>query len=219
MPKTIEQIYDEYKVMHSLREHMYRVASVASILCDHISVPVDRKSILQTCLLHDMANIIKSDLKQFPDFTKPEGEEYWQKVKDEYVAKYGEGPKNTHLAILKIAEEVGASLRSLELLNAGGFDNALYVLKSNEFEKKICFYADMRASPRSVVSLSERLDDFSQRYKLDSDPSKKEDFEEKVKNIHQIEKQIFEKINIAPSFIDEKNVQNIIPHLKSLHIH
>lgn len=216
MPKTIEEIYDAYKIMPNLREHMYRVASVASILCDHFSGLVDRKSILQTCLFHDMGNIVKFDLNKFPEFTKDKGFEYWKSVKEDFISKYNS--QDAHEISLKIAEEIGVSLRALELLNSGGFDKAIDVLSSDEVEKKICLYADMRVAPQEVVSLSSRLDDLMNRYDEISKDNQ-EDKQEKIKAIYNIEKQIFKVVDIFPDFINEKNVQNIIPHLKNIKIH
>lgn len=217
MPKTIEEIYNDYQIMPNLREHMYRVASVASILCDHFSGTIDRKSVLQVCLLHDMGKIVTLELGKFPEFLEPEGKEHWQKVKEEFIKKYG--TENEHDITLKIAEDVGTSLRALEILNSMGFTNAINVLESNEFEKKICLYSDMRASPLFVVALSERLADLNERYEKDPTEILGKNREELINAINKIEKEIFEKIKIIPSFIDEKNVQNIIPHLKNIHIH
>ena len=74
--------------MPNLQEHMLRVAAVASLVCDNFNEPLPKDDIITACLLHDMGNIIKSDLQYFPEFIKPEGLDYWQKVKDEYIEKY-----------------------------------------------------------------------------------------------------------------------------------
>jgi len=217
MAKTIEEIYNDYKIMPSLREHMYRTAAVASILCDHFNGIIDRKSILQTCLLHDMGNIVKFEFDKFPEFTKPEGREYWEAIRADYLSKYQSD--NAREITLKIAEEVGASLRTLELLNSStGFDRALKVLESNEFEKKICLYSDMRAAPLTVTSLSERLDDLLKRYSSNPNTPYSHDRDDRVTAVYKIEKEIFKNVDVTEVFVDEKNVQNIIPHLKSIQI-
>ena len=51
-----------------------------------------------------MGNIIKSDLTVFPEFREPEGLDYWQNVKDDYVKKYG---TDHHAANAIIAREIG----------------------------------------------------------------------------------------------------------------
>src|SRR5437899_3061825 len=97
--KVISDIYNKYKIMPTLQKHMLRVAAVASLICDSIGLPVDRESVIAACLVHDLANIIKFRMNVIPEFFKPEGVEYWQKIKEEYIGKYGE---DEHEATIKI---------------------------------------------------------------------------------------------------------------------
>src|SRR3954452_25294278 len=86
--KKVSEIYSEYKIMPALQQHQLRVAAVAAMICD--SLPgTDKETVVIACLFHDMGNIIKSDLSYFPEFVQPEGLEYWEKVKQEYIQKYG----------------------------------------------------------------------------------------------------------------------------------
>ena len=80
MTKNISEIYEEYKIMPNLREHMLRVAGAASLICDNFTEPLNKEEIISACLLHDMGNIIKFKLDYFPEFNKPEKAEYWQNV-------------------------------------------------------------------------------------------------------------------------------------------
>src|SRR3989344_7719535 len=94
-------------IMPSLQLHMFRVTSVAQIICESLGENVilvseahpesgswtsqddAKNNILSACLLHDMGNILKFNLDLFPEFLQPEGKEYWQKVKDSFEKKYG----------------------------------------------------------------------------------------------------------------------------------
>ena len=74
----------------------------------------DYGHLIAACLFHDMGNIIKSDLKKFPEFLEPEGLEYWDRVKKEYVEKYG---KDEHAATVAIARAIPLKTDSITLRN------------------------------------------------------------------------------------------------------
>ncbi len=63
---TIQQLYEKYEIMPNLQLHMYRVAAVAKMICDHFQKPINKQEVIITCLLHDIGNIIKFDLFDFP---------------------------------------------------------------------------------------------------------------------------------------------------------
>ena len=83
--RTIQQIYSDYKIMPNLQLHQLRVASVAKIIAENFKEKLDKESIVIACLFHDMGNIIKFNFSYFTEFLKPEGLEYWQAVKNEYI--------------------------------------------------------------------------------------------------------------------------------------
>lgn len=207
--KTISEIYKEYKIMPTLQEHMLRVAGVASLICDNFDEPLNKEEIISACLLHDMGNIIKFDLTYFPEFVKPEGLEYWQKIKKEYIEKYG---IDEHLASEKIVEEFEVSDRILELIQAISILGAMNSVSSNDFGKKIVEYCDDRVTPFGVVSMEQRLIDLGKRYTHhDGFNQKREVFEN---TLRQIEKQIFAKCKIKPEDINDDTVKSLILKLK-----
>src|SRR3989344_2472976 len=100
----ITEIYEKYKIPPNLQLHQLRVAGVASIICDNFDKPLDKGSIITTCLLHDMGNILKFNFDIFPEeFYGKQGRAYWEKVKQEFKEKYGE---DEHKATHAIAEEL-----------------------------------------------------------------------------------------------------------------
>lgn len=207
--KTISEVYKEYKIMSNLQEHMLRVASVASQICDSLDIEVDKESILTACLLHDMGNILKFELGYFPKFLEPEGLQYWQKVKDEYENKYG---KDEHVATIKIVQELNVPQRILDLINAISFLGAPDVAAGSDFGKKIVEYCDDRVNPFGVVSLKGRLMDLRKRHAHygDSTPELKA-FENAAK---QMEDQIFSNCKIKPEDITDESIAPIMEELK-----
>ncbi len=207
--KTISQIYAEYKIMPNLAEHMLRVASVASLICDNFVLSTKKDEIISACLLHDMGNIIKFDLDKFPEFLQPEGLDYWKKVQQEYFEKYGE---DEHEATLKIADEIGVSRLTLDLIGAIGFFNAHNTAESDDYNKKITAYCDDRVSPFGIVSLEERLQDLRERYAhKGGDTKERRAFEA---GLRKIEPQVFEKCRIRPEEINDNTVKPIISMLR-----
>lgn len=63
----ISQIYKNYNIPPGLQLHMYRVTGVAFIICNHFNEGIDRNTILSTCFLHDMGNIIKFNFDLLPE--------------------------------------------------------------------------------------------------------------------------------------------------------
>jgi len=204
--------------------HQLRVAAIAEIICNNISVPIDKDSVVKACLMHDMGNIIKFKLEYFPEFTQPEGLEYWENIQNEYIQKYG---KNEHYATVKIINELEVDSKILELVDSVGFLTAKDNKDSNDFNRKICEYADMRVIPSGVVSLEERFNDVKKRYDHKDGSSsiidRGSDFPiepgEKLREIFEtslieIEKQIFEKCRIKPDYINDETVASKIELLK-----
>lgn len=212
---TVQEIYLKYKISSSLQLHQLRVAAVAKKICDNFDGEIDQQSIIFACLFHDMGNIIKSDLTRFPEFLKPEGHEYWKKVKDEYNAKYG---NNEHLATEAIAKEINLSPKIIAYIRKIGFSNATRNEKEAHFEDKICNYSDMRVDPNGVTSMKERILEGQKRYAGKKHSIASDSFESLVKSFENIEKQIFSKTKIKPSDITKEGISKIIEEFRNLNI-
>lgn len=196
--------------MPGLQSHMLRVASVASLICDSINIPVDRESVIATCLLHDMGNIIKSDLNVFPEFLEPQGREYWEKVKSEYIAKYG---THEHEATLKIIKELGVSKKVFDL--ATGIDFPLiFKILNKSIEAQICLYADNRVDPLGIVSVKERLTEGRNRYKDRPNRISEENWNIAESTFEKLEQYIFSKCKIKPEDINNENAAPVISKLR-----
>ncbi len=206
--RSIEEIYQEHKLMPNLKEHMYRVAAVASIICDNFKENLDKEKIIEACLLHDMGNIIKFDLNYFPEFTKPEGVEYWSDIQKEYKERYG---NDEHHATIAISKELNVSQRVLGLIDDFGFRKACERVQGTDIEAKICFYSDMRVGPFSVFSIEERFIDGEKRYSHRKFRIEEQEYRECIR---EVERQIFAKSKIKPEDITNEQVDMITKELK-----
>lgn len=208
MPKKISEIYTEYKIMSNLQEHMLRVAAVASLICENFNEPLPKEEIVTACLIHDMGNIIKSRFEFFPEFLEPEGLEYWQKVKDDYIKKYGENEEDANE---KIAQELGVSSKIIFLVNQDCFSLFCQQKDSDNMGVKVMHYADARVSPYGVVSYEERMNEAKKRYENSPREEERQKF---VACGKEIEKQIFAKCKIKPEDINDETVAQVILELK-----
>ncbi len=69
--KTVQQIYNDYNILPLLQLHQLRVAGVAKLITESITIPVDAQAVVLACLFHDMGNIIKADFTYFPEALQP----------------------------------------------------------------------------------------------------------------------------------------------------
>lgn len=211
----ILDIYKEYKIMPNLALHQLRVAAVASLICDSLSIQVDKDSIIKVCLLHDMGNIIKFQLEKFPEWNEPEGTDYWQKIKNDYISKYS---KDEHQASLDIAKELNVSSHILELIDSIDSSVAEKIAIENDFDKKICAYVDNRVSPEGVVSAEKHGLDAKERYKNHPHAFTEEDRLFFMQILYSIENQIFSVSNITPEDITDESIQKHLEFVKNFEI-
>lgn len=206
---NISDVYKKYQIMPQLAEHQLKVAGVAKLVCDNSAQKQEADDIIAACLLHDMGNVIKFDLsvtdRLLPGRFSSEELAFWQRVKDEFMAKYG---KDEHHATVKIIQEIGISERVVGLVDCIGFQNGKSNAESGDWGKETCAYSDMRVGPAGVISLEQRFQDLRVRYDhkhrlMGGNEGLRLEFEA---GLRQIEKQLFEKCRIRPEEITEERV-------------
>ncbi len=211
--KKITDIYHEYKIMPNLQLHQLRVAAVASQICDMLTIKVDTQKIVTTCLLHDMGNIIKADFSHFPDFLEPEGVEYWQEVKDEFIRTYGH---KEDLATLAIMKKLGVSQDLQDYTHRLDFAHVCKTKEGDDLNLKIIKYSDLRVGPRGVLSYEDRMNDVKKRY---SDRAHLyQDREELIRCGKDLEAQVFSYSNSIPEDIHDTSIALIMEDLKNFKI-
>jgi len=210
--KNIIEIYKEYKIMPILMMHQMRVAAVAIEICESLDVEIDKENIVKACLLHDIGNIIKFKLDHFPKENEPEGIDYWQQVQDEYILKFG---INEHLASLLIAKELNVSSAVYNLIDSVEPSYVEKIAIGDSLGQKICLYSDNRVNPYGVVSIDERNMEAKERYKNHPHAFNEEDRIIFMKNMEEIEKQIFSHSKIKPEDINDESIKDLLEKLKS----
>ena len=212
---TISEIYEQYQIMPNLQEHQLRVAAVAQQIAQSCGIEGEELHAIVTAgLLHDMGNIIKFKLDLFPEFLQPKGLKYWEKVKKEFVKKYG---NDEHEATFQIVDELNVDKRAHELVHAIGFSKSVENLNQTDLSKKIVAYSDHRVAPFGVISLEARMREGRTRFKHNKSipTSDKKRFEKQFQEcsvaLLEIEKQIFEQSSIKPEKVNNGSISNIVP--------
>lgn len=214
MSKSILDIYTDYKVMPQLQEHQLRVAAVAQQLCTP-ALRVNTDHVMTACLVHDMANIIKFDLKVFPEFLQPQGLGYWQGVRQAYIDTYG---PDEHRASLKIAADLGLAGPVVDLIRMIGFPYISEVTQSGDLERKICCYADQRVAPYGVATIQQRLDEGRKRYAHRTDHKLNLNFEIIASDLVTLESQVLAATNLLATDITDASIKNNFLALKAYQI-
>lgn len=213
----IKQIYQKYQIMPQLELHMMRVASVASLICDSLELVIDKDNIISACLLHDMGNILKFNLSLFPEFLKPKGLAYWQKVKADFQSRYG---NDEHIATYQIVKELKVSNRVYELVSNFGFANFEKVYTTNDMSIKICTYSDHRVSPFGIMPLKAKISEGNKRFQANKPGSHDQQFFEQMCKFAQLtEEQIFKKSSINPEQVNDHSIAPYLQNLKDFEIH
>lgn len=210
MAYTITDIYTKYNILPTLALHQLRVAAVAKVVLEAIGL--QDNDIISACLLHDMGNLIKFRLTDFPEFLEPEGAVYWEHKKAEMIEKYG---TNEHKATVAIAKEIGVSQHCLECVDAVGFSQVIDIQQA-PLSHKICNYADMRVGPYGVVTLQERFEDGRKRYasRTDRNLIKEERLQLLYEAAFQIERDIFSRSPLGHIEIHDIAIQDILENLR-----
>lgn len=201
--------------MPNLQLHQLRVAAVGKIVCEHFSGDIDERSVVLACLFHDMGNIIKSDLSVFPEFLEPEGFDHWQRIKEMWITRYGH---DEHAATNAIAKEIGLPENVRELIDETRFSRLEAARDGSSFESKILKYADLRAGPFGVLSMTDRLEEGRIRYskkKGYDTPEGRAQYHRSAKAAHDIERQLFERCSIRPEDITDESVDPLLGELRN----
>jgi hypothetical protein len=218
--RNILDIYKDYKIMPHLQMHQLRVAAVVAMICDNISIEVDKKSLVTAALIHDMGNAVKFDLDHAKNVFGLEGEdlEAAKNARDEFVAKYGE---NDYEANEKISRELVNSERIISMISGNRFSNMCIDKNRNDFDVKILHYSDGRVGPHGVLSFDERMEEASIRYKnhkFEKNIFANNQRLELVQCGRDIEGQIFAQCSIIPEDITTESVAPYIELLKNWEI-
>lgn len=204
----VYQIYKDNMISRNLQEHMLRVAALAQIvLNDWIGEQVDKKAIVQVCLLHDIAKPMNFDLVKQAHFGMSQEEiSNLKKLQPILKLKYG---INEHKATVEMCRELGCVESALRILNNLEWIFLDRLIKDNDIESLITIYCDMRMGPFGILPVEERFKDLINRRTL-------EGFNEIQKNGIVLEKLIKEKVTISLTSITDDQLNSKFEELLNI---
>jgi hypothetical protein len=207
---SIADIYQKYGIPLNLQEHMLRSAALTYLLCQKWEGPsINKQQILIVMLIHDMGNFAKIDYSK-EEFL-PSGDKdiyYWQKKKQDFINNYG---ADDHVATFNIASELGFDSSILWVVLNKIFINNEMIANSDNYELKICAYADQRVGPEGIVSLKDRFDELKERYGSKSNASINHPRSEYlIKAAFDIEDQVLSYTSIESSDTLNKKISSMI---------
>jgi len=199
---TISELYKKYYVSPNLKDHMFRVAGVASFIADHwTGSEIDWNTLIKCALIHDIGNLVKFNFERNLEFYGREKKniKIWKERQKEMIAKYGsEDNEATH----KILKEISFPENLNEIIYSKRFSNSIHTLESDNYLLKILHYSDLRVLPMGIDTLSERFAEAKSRQYGQTD-----NIEDLCQVCFDIEKQIQANVNVPLSNINSKSVQ------------
>jgi len=207
--KDINSIYEKFGIPKNLQEHMRRAAAIGKMICENWKgEKINKDDIVAVLLLHDLGNIVKFDLDSEEGLNilkdRRKNVEKLRKIKKEIIEKYGE---DDHKVTDKMSRELGVNDRILFLLNNKIFIKNKEVCSSDDFDLKICTYADQRVSPSGIMGLKERLDEAKAR---GSKSLQHPDADLLVECALKIEKQVLDNTNLSAEDINDSSIKNYL---------
>jgi len=213
---TVQEIYDSYRIMPGLRLHQLRAAAVGKLVCEAIDMPVDIHSVILACLFHDMGNIVKSDFTQLPELIKDEGAEHWERVKVDFISKYGESAHNANVAI---AKEIGLPEKVVSLIDDISFSNIARIVSSGSLEQKIAEYTDTVIGPFGALPQKDRFADARARsIARGKDYYSEEGYRILCADAAELERQVFANTSITPRDISDTSIAPLLEELKHFQV-
>ncbi len=213
----VSEIYKQYKIPPFLQLHQMRVAAVGKQIVDNFRGTLDARSVVLSCLFHDMGNIIKVDFTQFPETLEPEGVPYWQHVQEDFIRRFG---PDEHHATIAIAHELHLPLQVVKYIDGVGFSKLEHTRATPSYEQKIVEYADLRVAPFGVKRMRDRLEEARIRYaaRRSDMPKDAERYSQLHAAAEEVERQIFSRTSIHPDDITDASTQAIIEELKGFQV-
>lgn len=209
---NIRDVYTNYSIPPNLQRHMLLVAQIAGSLISNWTQDFDNKDdLLLACLLHDLGNLIKSDLDKYPDFLGVPMTEIptWKAKQRLMIDKYG---SDEHKATKKMLEELHCKSEIISLILDKTFANAISIRDGDNWSLKLLLYCDMRVGPHGLLPLEQRVIELMTKSKK---YTRREDL---LTAIIEIEQKLKDKTKTILSEITSKSFTIVDKTLLDIHI-
>ncbi|MFC1733603.1 tRNA (adenosine(37)-N6)-threonylcarbamoyltransferase complex ATPase subunit type 1 TsaE [candidate division KSB1 bacterium] len=192
----VESYYEEWGTPEHVREHCKLVTKVAMQIaeaCMQKGEIIDTNLLHTACMLHDVNRVCDFKELKRDRFEEDVTDEKWEKW--ESCRKQFKGMHHADITA-KILNERDF-VETAELIRLHKSTNIVDEPKAyNALEKQIIYYADKRVAHSKIVDLAERFRDGRERYEKFDAIGNRELFDEVEKRTYELEKQLFEGLDI-----------------------
>ena len=197
MEDMVTKFYEEWGTPLRVQNHCKQVASVAKQIAEAYIQQgeiINLNLLYTAALLHDMCRICDIKELERDHFNEEEiGNNKWEKWST--LRKKYHGIDHEEIASQEL-QKLGFT-QTAEVIRL--HRSALIIQESEAFdslEKKIMYYADKRVLHSKIVTLKKRFEDGRERYGQFDDEETKRFFKKVEKRTFELEKELFEKLNI-----------------------
>jgi putative nucleotidyltransferase with HDIG domain len=206
--KCFEIIADHHVPLHVLR-HSLTAAKLAVFLAKRLiekGIEVNVDLLEKACLLHDIARVCdfkELDYKKFNQTITEEDKTIWRQLRKKYKGFFHE---DAAYEILKgDYPQLASLIRKHKYMGMLDDEN-----KPKSWAEKLIFYADMRIMHDKIAPLKQRLEEGHKRniHLHGSEEQSRLNTAKIDPLIFQMEKEIFEKINLNPLEITDEFIDS-----------
>lgn len=180
MTKTIQEIYTTYRIPPNVVRHMKQVTAVGMYCISNWTGPnLDKESLVEALLLHDLGNIIKFKHPFLGELMQDES--YWIRVQKEYKQQYGDDVHYATISILKDIPVLPGCIDIVEGMKTIAMEHNI----ANMWEAKIGDFCDTCVTPSGIEGFDNRIQDLILRYNLDEKSQKVQNWKDNANEIQQ----------------------------------
>lgn len=196
--ELVDKYWDDWTCPMHVREHQRQVAKVALQIGKALAkknILIDLNMINTACLLHDMSRVVdflRLDKTQFTEEITDEKWEKWQDLREQF-----KGMSHADVAAGALLEDGYNKTAELVRLH----QSTAIIEEPEKFsilEIAIVYYADKRVKHEEIVNIEERFRDGRERYGDHDDEEQKELHLQVEQATLELEKQLFDLIDISP---------------------
>lgn len=207
--KECLDILEEYRVPPHIVKHSLAVAKLAVFLAQRLKekgIAINIELVERSCLMHDVARVCdleESDYHKFEQNYSQEDRAKWQQLRAKYKSTDHE------YAAYDILKDKYPAL-ALTIRKHRYMSMLDEKERPGTWEEKLVYYADKRVMHERIVSLRKRLTDGHKRnvHLHGTEAQSKIDTAKVDSLIYQLEKEIFEIINIDADEVTDESINS-----------
>ncbi len=217
----ISEVYKAYNIPESLQLHMIRVAAIAQIIAENLD-DIDKDQIhtlVKGCLLHDIGKLVIFKIGEDTSHMGDQPRDFWIQLQEDMRNDYS---ISEHTATVLICKELGMSQEIVHLVDSIDFAYSIKNYNDRNLLAMIGVYCDQRVSRDGVLPLLERIKlgrkFCEENIKAGGVFRDTSDRDKTIQALVEIEKLLFDSIDLNPEDINDEKIKYRIANLKQYEV-